>query len=76
MERDRSWRRNQSKRVQTKRYEDMEPNNKTNWLDSANNYGKLKKGHFGCGCANCKPHKFGLANELPHSQQKKLINKE
>jgi hypothetical protein len=70
MERDRAWRRNQSKRVQTKRYKDLEPNNKTNWLDSPSNLGKLKKNHFGCGCQTCKPHKF--EDILPVSQRKKL----
>ena len=76
MERDRAWRRNQSKRVQDRRYKDLAPVNQTNWLDTPENIGKLKNDHFGCSCHMCKPYKHGRADPLPVSQKKKLQTEE
>jgi hypothetical protein len=76
MERDRAWRRSQTRRVQSKRYNDLIPINQTNWVDTPSHLGKLKKDHFGCSCQMCKPYKHGRTDNLPVSQRKKLQSEE
>ena len=73
MERNRSWRRHQSSRVQKKRYKKWASWGSTEWLDSPKQFGKLKKGHFGCGCSICKPQKIKPEDKYKFSEKKKLM---
>lgn len=85
MKRSKAWRRSQNKRIQKKRYKFwksrqqeeinyFKTKNEKWWIDSPNNYGKLVKTHFGCGCKGCKPWKFKLDKKYKFSEYKNLYN--
>jgi len=66
--RTRAFRRFQTERVQAKRARTAK------FLGiplTERSFGRLKSSHFGCGCRMCKPWKWGMDDELPHSQKKK-----
>jgi len=71
--RNRAWRREQTKRVQARRLRDLRA---TCWktINKSQHIGHLKKDHYGCGCAHCKPHKYGFAPVLRIRDQKAMLD--
>ena len=45
-------------------------------IESEKNLGKLKDGHFGCGCWMCKPWKHGKEKKLKPSELRSIENDE
>jgi len=77
--RDRSWRRQQSERIQKKRVRDLISGFWSKFMEMAEprHFGHLKKDHFGCGCFMCKPWKNSSKNiHRKHSDKKRLIDKD
>lgn len=65
----RALRRHHERRVQANRARDAKI---LNIPLNDRSLGKLRNNHFGCGCGMCKPWKWGLDEDYPHSQKKKL----
>ena len=55
--RDRSWRREQTKKIQERRIKGWRQRGWTK-MDKRH-IGMMKKSNFGCGCQLCKPWKYG-----------------
>lgn len=70
--RDRAFRRHKEKVKQAKRMSDWESTRQTSTTElDPSQVGRFKDGHFGCGCAMCKPHKHGM--EKPIRKKRKRL---